>query len=326
VHRTLVLILLVVVGAGCSSSGKTSTSTTAPTTTSTAITATSTTEGTGAIPAEYFAVSPDNRIVAVSVTTGRVTRELEPATVAGTPYDLTLSADRRTLFFARGGHLQMLPAAGGSAVPIGTLTNGQSAMGPAPSADGKHLAWVRNTDVPIGMERSDIMLSNLVTGTQQVVPGGAQPQDLSLNASSTQIAMQDNGGFPIVITISATGTRLSSRDLKPSDPACVFRKPHFVPNSDRLAVVETCGGSPTTPSVDTFVVLGPDGQQTNLATVPSPEGVAAFAFDRSGQVILFITSDFKPTATTDLWMLRDGHQLRVPHPFPVGVQSEVIAW
>ena len=171
-NRVWVFVAVAVVAAGCSSGtsrpSTTTTSSSSTTSTTTALPGSDVTTATAA-PTEYFAVSPDGHIVVVSVATGAVLRQMEPHAPPGAPSDLALSADRQTLFFSRGGHLERIPTAGGTAVPVGTLPTGQTARWPAPTPDGKYLAWVRTTPVANGMEPSDVMVTDLLTGVPRIL-------------------------------------------------------------------------------------------------------------------------------------------------------------
>ncbi len=330
--RAWMVVALAVLGVGCSSSSTphpTTTTTSSTTSTSTTASATSTTVAAAPEPAEYVAVSPDGHLVAVSVATGAVIRQLEPAVPPGAPSDLALSADRQTLFFSRAGHLQKVPVAGGAATPVGTLAAGQSARWPAPTSDGKYLAWVRTTAVANGMATSDVMVTDLVTGAQRIlVPNAAQPRELSWSGSGTRLVMQTNANVPVILTLSPTGAVVDQRNVTAPDPGCSFWTTRFVPGSDVLETVEPCQG--TTPARgDTILVQAFAGQaRVTVATLPPSAGVTGFALDRTGHFLLVATvGPAGDAASADLLVLHDGQQHPVPHAIPApGVGGVTPVW
>ena len=249
---------------------------TAATTTSTSVPPAPTAPGE---PGAIVAVTTDQRVVAISPSTGEILRTLVPAQPGGGPSQLAMSPDHHTVWFSRGqsscaAALATVPLAGGPENKIAGTGSNQADTLPALDPSGRLVAFSR---YQCAANAYQVAVAPVTNAAQPVrTMAGVQAAGLAWSPDSALLAVGSASRDHLqLVSVSKTGVQKS---LTAPDAGCGIDHPIFESAAPVLLVAESCQGSGKIIELDpasgslhrTVVSLGP-------VTVAS-----GFALDVSG--------------------------------------------
>jgi dipeptidyl aminopeptidase/acylaminoacyl peptidase len=273
------------------------------------------------------------RSAIIDAATGRILREV-PGSKRRTEMaaDAVVSPDLRSMYLpdtglglntaCGSGWTRVDLATGASRPAFGGLSGvGQLSL----SADGGSLAFVHLT--PAGLFdgsscHAELVVRALASGEQRVwtIPPGVSVEDVQLSPDATRLAyllrLDPAQLQPTlhVLPLDGTTSVTQGRDL-PATGGCPMSDPRFAGGGDRLLAIGTLGCAS---GALQYRLVGYDlrtGRVADSTPLALPGEIFSVDVDPSGRYVI-VAGAGKPNdqQPATVWVLRDGHQRRVPFP------------